>query len=69
MNDQDHSSNGGRTPHGQIGYVQIPAVDIAQSAAFYQTVFGWSAELTYGSFEAPGMIGQFTTERNPTSAG
>ena len=69
MNHQDHSFDSGRTPHGQIGYVQIPAVDIAQSAAFYETVFGWSTELTYGSFEAPGMIGQFTTERSPTSTG
>jgi predicted enzyme related to lactoylglutathione lyase len=69
VNHQDHSSNSERTPHGQIGYVQIPAVDIAQSAAFYETVFGWSTELTYGSFEAPGMIGQFTTERSPTSTG
>ena len=69
MNHQDHGSNSERTAHGQIGYVQIPAVDIAQSAAFYETVFGWSTELTYGSFEAPGMIGQFTTERSPTSTG
>jgi predicted enzyme related to lactoylglutathione lyase len=69
VNHQDHSSSGERTPHGQIGYVQIPAVDIAQSAAFYETVFGWSTELTFGSFEAPGMIGQFTTERSPTSTG
>jgi predicted enzyme related to lactoylglutathione lyase len=54
--------------HGQIGYVQLPALDIARSAAFYQQVFGWSVELTHGSFEAPGMIGQWTTER-PVAAG
>jgi predicted enzyme related to lactoylglutathione lyase len=68
MNHQEHSPSGEATPHGQIGYVQIPAVDLAQSAAFYETVFGWSTELGHGSFEAPGMIGQFTTERNPMSA-
>ena len=69
MNYHDHSFDRERTPHGQIGYVQIPAADVAQSAAFYETVFGWSTERTYGSFEAPGMIGQFTTERNPTATG
>jgi predicted enzyme related to lactoylglutathione lyase len=52
--------------HGQIGYLQIPAVDLARSAAFYETVFGWSVDAERGSFEAPGMIGQLTTER-PTA--
>src|SRR5215213_2472098 len=69
MNDHDHSAQSPRTPHGQIGYLQLPAVDLARSAAFYETVFGWSAELRYGSFEAPGMIGQFTTEVKPAPAG
>ena len=27
--------------HGKICYLEIPAVDIARSAAFYSTVFGW----------------------------
>jgi predicted enzyme related to lactoylglutathione lyase len=53
----------GRHPvHGQIGYLQLPAVDVARSAAFYEAVFGWSVELEYGSFEAPGMIGQWSTD-------
>ena len=69
MNDDDRSAQGPPTPHGQIGYLQLPAVDLARSAAFYETVFGWSAELSYGSFEAPGMIGQFTTELTPAFAG
>ena len=56
-------------PHGQIGYLQLPALDVAQSAAFYETLFGWSVDLTYGSFEAPGMIGQWTTERVPVATG
>lgn len=55
--------------HGQLGYLQIPATDLAQSAAFYTAVFGWSVELEYGSFEAPGLIGQFTTELAPAGAG
>ena len=67
MDGHDHSSQGPRTPHGQIGYLQLPAVDVGRSAAFYETVFGWSVEPTHGSFEAPGMIGQFTTELKPAS--
>ena len=27
--------------NGKICYIEIPAVDIARSAAFYNTVFGW----------------------------
>jgi predicted enzyme related to lactoylglutathione lyase len=56
-------------PQGQIGYLQLPALDVARSAAFYREVFGWSVELTHGSFEAPGMIGQWTTERVAAAAG
>lgn len=54
--------------HGQATYVQIPALDVAQSADFYRNVFGWSAQTTDGSFESPGLAGQFTTER-PTAPG
>jgi predicted enzyme related to lactoylglutathione lyase len=60
---------GQHPPHGQIGYLQLPALDVARSAAFYETVFGWSVDLSSGSFEAPGMIGQWTTERVPTTEG
>jgi len=28
--------------HGKICYIELPAVDIARSSEFYQTVFGWS---------------------------
>lgn len=64
------SRNGEHPPHGQIGYLQIPALDVARSADFYQTIFGWSVDVDHGSFEAPGMIGQWTTERAPgTHAG
>ncbi|MBA3906021.1 MAG: VOC family protein [Pseudonocardiales bacterium] len=55
--------------HGKIDYLQLPALDIARSAAFYEKVFGWKVELDYASFEAPGMIGQWTTERAPVDAG
>jgi predicted enzyme related to lactoylglutathione lyase len=56
-------------PHGQIGYLQLPALEVARSAAFYASVFGWSVDLDHGSFEAPGMIGQWTTERPPAAGG
>src|SRR6478752_2207350 len=55
--------------HGQIDYLQLPALDVARSAAFYEKVFGWKTEPTYGSFAAPGMIGQWTTELQPAAAG
>lgn len=28
--------------HGKICYVQMPAIDVKQSADFYQRVFGWN---------------------------
>jgi len=56
---------GQHPPQGQLGYLQIPARDIAQSAAFYEQVFGWQVELSYGSFEAPGLIGQWSTDLTP----
>jgi predicted enzyme related to lactoylglutathione lyase len=62
------SRNSQHPARGQVGYLQLPALDIATSAAFYEQVFGWQTELTYGSFEAPDLIGQWTTERAPTSA-
>jgi predicted enzyme related to lactoylglutathione lyase len=55
--------------HGQIDYVQLPALDIGRSAAFYAEVFGWSIDAVSGSFEAPGMIGQLTTEQAPVATG
>ena len=51
--------------HGQIGYLQLPTVDVGRSIAFYAAVFGWSGEVEHGSFTAPGMIGQWTTDLAP----
>jgi predicted enzyme related to lactoylglutathione lyase len=51
--------------HGQPSYLQIPAIDLAGSSAFYEAVFGWRIERPYPSFEAPGLIGQWVTERPP----
>ena len=50
-----------RPAHGQIGYLQLPASDLRRAAQFYQAVFGWSVDPDGGSFESPGMIGQFST--------
>ncbi len=30
--------------HGHVSYLEIPAVDTAQSAAFYEAVFGWRVQ-------------------------
>jgi uncharacterized protein len=30
--------------HGHVSYLEIPAVDVQRSAAFYQAVFGWRIE-------------------------
>jgi uncharacterized protein len=55
--------------HGQICYLQIPALDVMTSAAFYEKVFGWEIERPYPSFEAPGLIGQWVSDRPPAPEG
>ena len=55
--------------HGKIDYLQLPALDIETSAAFYTSVFGWSIDSDSGSFEAEGMIGQLTTDAAPAGLG
>jgi predicted enzyme related to lactoylglutathione lyase len=54
---------------GRIEYVQLPALDLERSAAFYERVFGWSIDHGSGSFEAPGVIGQLTTDLAPATTG
>jgi predicted enzyme related to lactoylglutathione lyase len=51
--------------HGQVVYLQLPAVDVTASASFYAAVFGWSVDSEAARFEAPGIIGEWTTERRP----
>ncbi|WP_426565069.1 VOC family protein [Angustibacter sp. McL0619] len=55
--------------HGQLGYLQLPAKDIATSARFYQQVLRWSVGSDNGGFEAPGLIGQLTTDLSPSPDG
>ena len=55
--------------HGQLVYLQIPATDIAASARFYEEVLGWSVDPPESGFEAPGLIGQWITDRAPAPGG
>jgi len=48
---------------GQVCYLQMPAVDAARAAAFYEVVFGWQTEHPYQDFESPGLIGQWVPGR------
>jgi predicted enzyme related to lactoylglutathione lyase len=54
---------------GALGYLQLPTTDVAASIAFYEAVLGWHGESAHASFEAPGLIGQWTTELAPSPAG
>jgi predicted enzyme related to lactoylglutathione lyase len=54
--------------NGKLSYIQIPAMDISASAAFYRDVFGWSitgGNPDHRSFaDATGdLIGAFVTGR------
>jgi uncharacterized glyoxalase superfamily protein PhnB len=49
--------------HGQLVYLQIPTTDITTSARFYERVFGWEVDPPESGFEAPGLIGQWITDR------
>jgi PhnB protein len=50
---------------GQLCYLQIPALDVTTSARFYEHVFGWGVDPPEAGFEAPGLIGQWITDRPP----
>jgi predicted enzyme related to lactoylglutathione lyase len=49
--------------HGQLAYLQLPALDVRQSAAFYAAIFGWHVEADHPSFDGPGLFGQWITDR------
>jgi predicted enzyme related to lactoylglutathione lyase len=65
---QTSSGEGSRLDqHGKLSYLEIPATDPRQSAAFYARVFGWNLR---GNNERPSfddptgdMIGQWVTDR------
>ena len=62
---EEESEPGSRHSHGQVCYLQIPAQDPMKSAEFYEKIFGWRIERPYPSFEAPGLIGQWISDRAP----
>jgi predicted enzyme related to lactoylglutathione lyase len=66
--DQAESTSRRGISHGQVCYLQIPALDVTKSAHFFAKVFGWQVQPPDAGFEAPGLIGQWVTDRPPTSA-
>ncbi len=56
-----------RFEHGQLCYLQIPALDVSGSAEFYRAVFGWEVEPPGSGFTAPGLIGQWVIDRPPVA--
>jgi predicted enzyme related to lactoylglutathione lyase len=67
VSQMSNRSRGQHPAHGQIGYLELPALDVTASATFYATVFGWTVDIEQAGFEAPGMIGQWTTDQKPSS--
>ncbi|HMF12413.1 MAG TPA: VOC family protein [Gemmataceae bacterium] len=61
----------GLARHGHVSYLEIPAVDAEQSAAFYEAVFGWTIHRRDSgrrSFDdgSGAMIGAWVTGRPAT---
>jgi predicted enzyme related to lactoylglutathione lyase len=66
--DDAESALASELAHGQVCYLQIPALDEMKSAEFYEKIFGWRIERPYPSFEAPGLIGQWVSDRVPAAS-
>jgi predicted enzyme related to lactoylglutathione lyase len=69
MEQQTHPTFG----NGKICYIELPATDIATSASFYKTVFGWSVrEREDGSVSFDDGVGEvsgaWVTGRQPATA-
>lgn len=64
-NAEDEAPSTGHPGHGQVVYLQLPATDVTASAAFYAGVFGWAVDADRSRFSAPGIIGEWTTDRPP----
>jgi uncharacterized glyoxalase superfamily protein PhnB len=62
---EDHPTSIPGLVAGQLCYLQIPASDVTTSARFYARVFGWGVDPPEAGFEAPGLIGQWVTDRPP----
>lgn len=66
---EPESTSASGPAQGAVCYLQIPALDPMNSAEFYEHVFGWRIERPYASFEAPGLIGQWVSDRAPGREG
>jgi predicted enzyme related to lactoylglutathione lyase len=63
MTTNDEAGQVAGLAHGQLCYLQIPALDVRRSAEFYTTIFGWRTDPANSGFEAPSLIGQWIDER------
>jgi predicted enzyme related to lactoylglutathione lyase len=68
--ERQHTPSATESPlhqHGKLSYLEIPAIDARQSAAFYARVFGWNlrGDNERPSFDDPtgDMIGRWVTDR------
>jgi predicted enzyme related to lactoylglutathione lyase len=64
-NDEPESAGASLPAHGQLTYLQIPAMNVPESAIFYERIFGWQVAPPEPGFEAPGLIGQWVSDRPP----
>ena len=75
MAETQAASGAGIATDGKLSYVQIPALDVRASAAFYAGVFGWAVRddgnPAHLSFEDKSreLIGAFVTEPAPAREG
>jgi predicted enzyme related to lactoylglutathione lyase len=58
----------GLARHGHVSYLEIPAIDVEQSATFYEAVFGWQIhrrDSGQASFDdrSGALSGRWDTER------
>ena len=65
VDDEEAFNQSLRPAQGQLSYLQIPALNVQRSAEFYARVFGWHIEHPHPGFDAPGLIGQWVTDRPP----
>src|SRR4051794_3846679 len=58
--------------HAHVSYLELPAPDPSQSAAFYQAVFGWSVRDPHSNSPRfadtpPPLIGRFPSDLAPST--
>jgi hypothetical protein len=53
-NDREDAAGPSEPVHSQPSYLQVPALDVTESAGFYEKVFGWHVEPPHPSFGTNG---------------